>query len=117
MRHIISAMCAVLSVFSFSAITPAATLEIQFDGFNFVYDANVSGGAIFDATSSSGGTGDPGQADPLDTMNFKVDGALVGSLNTNIFADLSISVSALFQLARASTSVVVFPLVVEHSIS
>jgi hypothetical protein len=66
-------------------------LEIQFDGFNFVYDANVSGGAIFDATSSSGGTGDPGQADPLDTMNFKVDGVLVGSLNTNIFADLSIS--------------------------
>ncbi len=94
MRQITGAVCAIVAVFSFPAVAAAATLEIQFDGFDFAYNSSVSGGAVFDGVNStsdpSGGSGNPAQSDPLDTMNFKVDGSLVGTLNTDIFADLLI---------------------------
>ena len=66
----------------------AATLEIQFSGLNLIYD----GSTIYDATSSSGGNGNPSESDGLTTMTFLVDGSQVGSaLTANIYADVSVS--------------------------
>lgn len=65
----------------------AVSLEIQFSGLNLTYD----GATISDGGSSSGGVGDPNDADPLDTLQFKVNGVLQGSvLTSDIWADVSI---------------------------
>lgn len=69
--------------------TPAAaeTLQIQFTGLNLVYD----GTNIFDAgASNTVGSGNPAEADALTAMNFYLDGSLVGSLNSDIYADVYI---------------------------
>lgn len=58
----------------------ASTIEIQLAGLNVVYD----GSAVADAGGSN-----PEDADPLDTVNFRVDGSLVGtynSLETDLYA-------------------------------
>lgn len=67
--------------------TPAVAvpLEIQFTGVNLSY----AGGIITDAGSAAGGSGDPANADPLDTMQFKVNGVLQGSVLTS---DISLDV-------------------------
>ena len=65
----------------------AATLDIQVTGLDLVYD----GTDIYDATGAVGGAaGLVADADPLATMDFFVDGALVGSLDTDIYADVFI---------------------------
>jgi hypothetical protein len=74
------------SAFSLSA----ASIEIQFTGLDLRYangdlDPTLE---IFDATSPIGGTGVPGVSDPLTTVSFFNNGALVGTLNTNVFADV-----------------------------
>ncbi|MCH7751676.1 MAG: hypothetical protein IH898_05920 [Planctomycetes bacterium] len=65
----------------------AVSLEIQFSGLNLTY----AGTTISDSGSPSGGVGDPADADPLDTLEFKVDGVMQGSvLMSDIWADISI---------------------------
>lgn len=65
----------------------AVPLEIQFTGVNLSYDGNT----ISDAGSAAGGSGDPADADPLDTMQFKVGGVMQGSiLSSDISLDVSI---------------------------
>lgn len=78
---------ALAGVLSFSATANAAELQIQFTGLNLQYD----GTDICDATSCSGGSGNFAEADSLFTMNFIVDGNLVGTLNSNIAADILIA--------------------------
>ncbi len=64
----------------------AVPLQISFTGLDLVYD----GSAVYDAKSSSGGSGNPLESDSLLTMDFVRDGTLVGSLNSNIFADINL---------------------------
>jgi PEP-CTERM motif len=79
---------AVTALGALAWVTPAraATLEIHFTGLNLVFD----GTSIVDAKSPQGGLGDPNQADPLATMDFFLDGSLVGSLTSGIYADVGI---------------------------
>src|SRR6266540_174794 len=65
----------------------AATLQIQFTGLDLVYD----GHDIFDAKSPFGGLGLPSESDPLVSMDFFLDGSLIGHLTSNIWADIAIN--------------------------
>lgn len=70
-----------------SAVSIAVPLEINFTGLNLTYD----GATISDSGSPSGGVGNPADADPLDTLSFKVDGVLQDPvLMSDIWADISI---------------------------
>lgn len=62
----------------------AAQIDIQFTGLDLVYD----GTNLYDAGGAAGGDGLPATADPLLGMSFLKDGVLVGSLTTDIFADI-----------------------------
>jgi hypothetical protein len=63
----------------------AATLEIQITGLDFVYDGNN----IFDAgVQNTTRSGDPADGNALLSMEFLVDGALVGTLDSDIWADI-----------------------------
>jgi hypothetical protein len=72
---------------SSSFAAQSASLEIQFTGLDLIYD----GSTIYDNGFATGGTGDSADADDLITMDFLVDGSSVGSLNTDIFADVEIN--------------------------
>lgn len=77
----------------------AVPLEIQFTGVNLSYASNT----ISDAGSTAGGGGDPADADPLDTVEFKVGGVVQGTLNSNIFLDASIpDVSGISDIASST---------------
>jgi hypothetical protein len=66
----------------------AGLLEIQFTGLNLQYD----GTNIFDAgVHNTSGAGDPADADQLTSMNFYLDGNLVGVLNSDVYADIFIA--------------------------
>lgn len=65
----------------------AATIQIQFSGLDLAYN----GSSIYDATSGTGGTGNPAYADSLYTMTFIKDGVLLGTLTQNIYADIAIN--------------------------
>ena len=84
-RCLVPALLAV-ALLSASA-AKAGILEIQFTGLNLQYD----GTNIFDAGGVAGGTGDPADSDPLTSMNFYLDGGLVGVLNSDIYADVFIA--------------------------
>jgi hypothetical protein len=79
----------VLSVALLSAATArAGVLEIQFTGLDLQYD----GTNIFDAgVHNTVGNGNPAEADTLTSMNFYLDGNLMGVQSTNVFADIYIS--------------------------
>jgi hypothetical protein len=69
----------------------ASNLEIQFSGLDL--QMNHAGDAdgeleIYDATSAIGGNGIPLRADPLTTVSFFQEGTLVGTLSSDIFADV-----------------------------
>lgn len=65
----------------------ASTLEIQISGLDLQYD----GTSIFDAgVHNTVGQGIPAESDALTLLDFYVDGNLVGTQNTNVFADISI---------------------------
>jgi hypothetical protein len=80
------AACALVALSLVAAPAAAATLEIAFTGMDLVYD----GSAIYDADGSSGHLADPADADPLTTVDFFVDGSLVGSLTNDISLDVYI---------------------------
>ena len=61
-------------------------MEIQFTGVNLLYAGNT----ISDFPDPNGGNGDPNKADPLDSIQFKVGGVLLGSVTSDIFLDVSI---------------------------
>jgi hypothetical protein len=64
----------------------AKTLTIQFTGLDLVFN----GSQIVDTKNPLGGDGDPAFSDPLASMDFFIDGALVGSLSSNIWADVAL---------------------------
>lgn len=65
----------------------AGTLQIQFTGLNLQYD----GTNIYDAgVHNTTGSGNPAEADTLSAMNFYLDGSLVGTLTTDVYADIYI---------------------------
>lgn len=76
--------CALVALVA--APVSAATIEIGFTGLDLVYD----GSAFYDAGSTSGGIGDPADADPLTTVDIFVDGSPVANYPTNISADVFI---------------------------
>lgn len=84
-RFAFAAACLAVSFGAASA--DAASLDIQLTGLDLVYD----GTDLYDATSIAGGVGSPADADALITMDFVVDGVLVGSLDTDIWADVFIA--------------------------
>ncbi len=85
--HIVrgGAMCALVAC-SFVAPLTAATIEIQFTGMNLTYD----GSALYDGGSTAGGLADPADADPLNSVDFFIDGLPVGSLSSDISLDVYI---------------------------
>jgi hypothetical protein len=66
-----------------SAPAAAATLRIEFDDFDVAFD----GYSLTDTNAVEG------QADALQTMDFFLDNVHVGSLTSNIFADMAIGVN------------------------
>lgn len=83
------ALFAALALLGLVAAAPASAdsvLQIQFSGLDMIYD----GESLFDAGSYSGGQVFTGDADPLVTMSFLVDGVNKGTLVENIYADILI---------------------------
>lgn len=71
-----------------ATVSQAAVLEIQISGLDLQYD----GTSIFDAgVHNTVGAGDPAQSDVLSLLEFYVDGNLVGSQTSDVFADLYIA--------------------------
>ena len=73
-------------VLSSRPASAASLLNIQFTGLHLVYN----GFDIFDAGSQLGGNQNPAESDPLNSVLFVVDCTLVGSLSSDIYADLAI---------------------------
>ncbi len=66
-------------------------LDIQLTGLNVKYD----GTAFTDAVVNTSGNGNPAQSDPLLSMKFILDGTLVGTLDTNIWADIYLPITSI----------------------
>jgi hypothetical protein len=90
LKRNLTRLLAVVAVTLFVGVSTAqaATLQIQFTGLNLVYTGDSTGGVLCDATSCAGGGGLFAESDTLVTMNFLVDGSLVGTLTTDIAADI-----------------------------
>lgn len=71
-------------------VLPAAStfgdVQIQFTGMDIVYD----GSSFYDAGSTSGGLGNPADADSLASVDFFVNGGHVGSITSDVSLDLFI---------------------------
>ncbi len=78
------AVSAFLAVASLPA--SAAIIDIDFTGMDLVYD----GSAIYDAGSTSGGSGNPADADPLTSVIFSVDNIQVATFTSDISLDIYI---------------------------
>jgi hypothetical protein len=85
-RTFVSFCAAALLTALASAPAAAATLTLEFTGLDVIFD----GSHLIDATAEAGGNKQPSEADPLAKLDFILDGQLVASLNTNIWADLYI---------------------------
>lgn len=94
-KRILCGAVAALLLAALATPAMAATLQIQFSGLNLAYTGDSSGGTICDAVDCLGGSGDPAFADPLDFMSFTVDGITVGSLTTDIWADIALFTEAI----------------------
>jgi hypothetical protein len=87
MRRTFVSFCAAALLTAFaSAPAAAATLRIEFTDLDVVFDGN----SLVDATDPLGGEMDPAEADQLASLDFFLDNVLVGSLSSNIWADLAI---------------------------
>lgn len=82
------AVCAMIAALLLSSgIAPAATINISFTGLDLVYD----GVAIYDAgNNNTTSLANPADGDELATIDFFVNGNLVGSLNADLAADVYI---------------------------
>jgi hypothetical protein len=90
-RTFVSFCAAALLTALASAPAAAATLRIDFTGLDveFAYTSNTH--SLTDSPNTGVGTSfDPSEADPLATMAFSLDNVLVGTLTSNIWADLAI---------------------------
>jgi hypothetical protein len=85
-RTFVSFCAAILLTALASAPASAATLRLELSGLNVVFD----GHSLTDATDPLAGQLDPAEADPLATVYFSLDGVVIGSLTSNIWADLAI---------------------------
>ena len=74
------------SALALVAASAQSAVIIHFTGMNLSYD----GSAIYDGGSTSGGVGDPADADALTTVDFFEDGVLVGSLDSDVWLDVYI---------------------------
>jgi hypothetical protein len=83
-RGILSSLFAVLCLIAAPAV--AEQIQIELTGLNFKYD----GSDIYDSAAKAGGSSITSQADVLSTIDFYKDGSWVGSLTSNIYADLLI---------------------------
>jgi hypothetical protein len=81
------AILAIATLVFLPVAASAATIQIQFSGLDLVYN----GSSIYDATSATGGSGNPAVSDSLFTMTFIKDGVLQGTLTQNIYADIAIN--------------------------
>jgi hypothetical protein len=89
MRRTFVSLCAAALLTTLAA-TPAAaaTLRLEFTDLDVSYNSLT--GDITDATDPLGGEMDPSEADALATLDFFLDGVKIGSLDSNIWADLAI---------------------------
>ena len=78
----------VFAVATFTVLAAAAQADVQisFTGVDLVYD----GSSLYDAGSTAGGLADPADADPLASVDFFVNGGLVGSLTSDVYLDVFI---------------------------
>jgi len=87
-RTFVSLCAAALLTALASAPASAAALRVEFAGLDATYSAIDH--RLTDAKDPNAGNLDPNEADPLASVHFFVDNVLVGSLNSNIWADLYI---------------------------
>lgn len=89
-RKPVAALFAGLMVLCLAAgPTGASVIQIDLTGLDLKYD----GSAIYDATSPAGRSGNPSQADLLDSMDFFLDGIQVGHLEAgthDTYADVAV---------------------------
>jgi hypothetical protein len=88
-QQLLCCFAAILAVaISSASLAEAGVLEIQVTGLDLQYD----GTNIFDAgVHNTLGNGNPAEADMLTSMNFFLDGNLVGVQSVDVFADIYIS--------------------------
>ena len=91
MRHTMRNLLVALATCAAAIVLPvtsasAAAIEIQFQGF----DVRYTGTDLVDATSPLGGLLDPNEADALSSVTFLLDGTVVGSFTSDVYADLGV---------------------------
>lgn len=85
-RTFVSLCAAALLTALASAPAAAATLRLEFTDLDVKFD----GHSLVDAKDELAGEMNPDEADPLATLDFFLDNVKIGSLNSNIWADLAI---------------------------
>lgn len=78
--------CAPISALALCALPVQAAFMIEYTGMNLAYD----GAAIYDAGATSGGVGDPADADALQSVDFFEDGVHIGALDSDVWLDVYI---------------------------
>jgi hypothetical protein len=89
MRRTFVSLCAAALLMA-AASTPAAaaTLRLEFTDLDVVYSG--ADHSLVDATSPDAGELETDQSDPLASLDIFLDNVLIGSLSSNIWADLAI---------------------------
>lgn len=85
-RTFVSLCAAALLTALASAPVSAASLRLEFTGLDVRFD----GHHLWDAANEDTGDLDPTKADALGELDFWLDGNKIGSINTNVWADLAI---------------------------
>jgi hypothetical protein len=91
MRRTFVSLCAA-ALLTAVASTPAAaaTLRLEFTDLDVAFAHTSVDHALVDATSPDAGELEPDQADPLASLDIFLDNVLIGTLSSNIWADLAI---------------------------
>jgi hypothetical protein len=87
-RTFVSFCAAALLTIAASAPATAATLRLEFTDLDVSYNSFAH--SLTDATDPAAGSLDPAEADALASLDFFLDDVLIGSLSSNIWADLAI---------------------------
>jgi hypothetical protein len=85
-RFVPSLLAALFSAAAFATTASAGPIRIQLTGLDLVYD----GFDLYDAGSPLGGIQDPAESDPLTSARFFQNDVLVGTLSSDIYADVAI---------------------------